>query len=63
MLLLCAAVHQAQYALYLEDPKVFLLAARKRKKPTSNYLVSRDHDDLDRSAQGGRSQGTRAVHT
>lgn len=40
-----------RYNLYLEDPKMFLLAARKRKKQTtSNYLVSLDPEDLNRDS-------------
>lgn len=40
-----------RYNLYLEDPKMFLMAARKRKKQTtSNYLVSLDPEDLNRES-------------
>jgi hypothetical protein len=44
-----------EYHLYLEIPegkKVFLLAARKRKRSkTSNYLISLDKGDLSRASE------------
>ena len=48
-----ASTHtHAQYNLYLEEGKHFLLAARKRKKQrTSNYLISLDYDDLNRDSE------------